>query len=78
MHLRRSDPIIRHVLAWLARMKLNIRAVILEAAALAYKDTAEGHLFILGWVIAEQHVHQREIRRSSYSRALNLNRSCAH
>lgn len=75
--LRQSDPIINDFLAWLARMRLTLRAVILEGAALAYKDTAGGHLFILGWFIAEQHAHQREISRSSYSRALNLNRSCA-
>lgn len=42
------------------------------------KDPAGGHLFILRWFIAEQHVHQREISRSSYSGALNLTRSCAH
>lgn len=59
-------------------MKLNLRAVILEAAVLAYKDIAGGHLFILDWFIAEQHVQQREISRSSFSRVLNLNRSCAH
>lgn len=59
-------------------MKLNLRAVILEAAVLAYKDIAGGHLFILDWFIAEQHVQQREIIRSSFSRVLNLNRSCAH
>lgn len=35
-------------------------------------------MFILRWFIAEQHVHQRESSRSSFSGALNLARSCAH
>lgn len=60
-HLRQSDPIIHPFRAWLAQIKLNLGAVILEAAMLAYKDTAGGRLLILDWFIAEQHVQKKKL-----------------